>query len=68
MANDHSTEPHIQTIKERVRQLTNHLQVIIGYLEMNDCEKALHVTLQAAAEMVSLGKMLAEQSRQRERT
>jgi hypothetical protein len=49
----------VKTVKESVHRMTSHLQLISGYLEMQDYTKALGKTRETIKEMHSLETSLA---------
>lgn len=53
----------LDTIKDHVHQLTNHLQSIIGYLEINEPVKALAVAKEAALAMSTLAQVLVAEAK-----
>jgi len=49
----------IASLKTRVHKMVNHLQAILGYIELNQYDKALTETKRAAKEVVELQNILA---------
>jgi hypothetical protein len=48
----------LKSVKESVRKMTNHLQLISGYLEMEDYTKALAKTRETVQELHKLAQSL----------
>jgi Sensor_kinase_SpoOB-type, alpha-helical domain len=53
------TDSRIATVKEHIHHLTNHLQVILGYLEVNQPDKAMGMVRVAIKELTGLRYLLA---------
>lgn len=49
----------MERIKAKVHIITNHLQGIIGYLELEQYDKAIKTVREAISEFKVLGKMIA---------
>lgn len=48
----------LDELKQRVHQLANHMQSILGYIELNEFEKARHMVVEAVKELRQLSLSL----------
>lgn len=53
----------ITKIRAHLHTLTNLIQIILGFAEMDQCHKALPHAKLAAKEVIAIGKLLSKQKR-----